>query len=71
MRFCQTCIDFSSRFAASTEQLLAATSKMAGVAGVGQREAFEAATAEVQRLRSECDALKMDMKRHKSEHCDP
>jgi hypothetical protein len=69
MKFCQTCLDFSNRFAAKAEQLLSETSKMAGLAGAdGQREAFEAARSEVQRLRGECDTIKADMKRHKSEH---
>jgi hypothetical protein len=44
---------------------------MAGVAGVsGKHEVFEAARLEVQRLRGECDTLKADLKRHKSEHGD-
>jgi hypothetical protein len=69
MKFCQTCLDFSNRFAAKTEKLLAATSDMAGMAGVGSKpEAFEAARVEVQRLRGDCATLKADMKRHKSEH---
>jgi hypothetical protein len=42
---------------------------MAGVAGVsGKRETFDAATLEVQRLRTECETLKAEIKRHKSEH---
>jgi hypothetical protein len=69
MKFCQTCFDYSNQFAVKAEELLAATSNMAGVAGVsGRRETFDAATLEVQRLRTECETLKADMKRHKSEH---
>ena len=65
------CIDYLNRFAAKTEELLGATSNMAGVAGVrGKRGVFEAARLEVQRLRTECDTLKADMKRHESEHSD-
>ena len=68
MKFCQTCLDFSNQFAAKTEQLLAATSDLAGMAGWGgKREAFEAAKLEVQRLRGECNTVKSDMKRHQSE----
>lgn len=70
MQFCQTCLDFSERFAAKTEELLGATSNMAGVAGVGQHKAFEAARLEVQRLRSECETLKAEIARHKLEHSD-
>jgi hypothetical protein len=40
---------------------------MAGIAGIGKREAFEAARVEVQRLHHECDSVKADMKRHQSE----
>ena len=36
----------------------------------GQHEAFETARLEVQQLRNECETLKADMKRHKSEHGD-
>jgi hypothetical protein len=69
MKFCQTCLDFSNRFAAKAEELLVATSDMAGMAGVrGKHEAFEAGRVEVQRLRGECDTVKADMKRHQSEH---
>jgi hypothetical protein len=72
MKFCQTCLDFSNRFAAKTEQLLGATSAMAEVAGVdGKREVFGAARVEARRLRTECDILKADMKRHQSEHRKP
>jgi hypothetical protein len=67
MKFCQTCLDFSNRFAVKTGELLAATSDMAEMAGHGRRGAFEAVRVEVQRLRGECDAIKADMKRHKSE----
>jgi hypothetical protein len=67
MKFCQTCLDFSNLYAAKTEELLAATSDMAGIAGHGKRWAFEAARVEVQRLRDECDTIKADMKRHQSE----
>jgi hypothetical protein len=69
-KLCQTCLDYSNRLAVKAEELLA-TSNMAGVAGVsGRRETFDAATLEVQRLRTECETLKADMKRHKSEHGD-
>jgi hypothetical protein len=69
MKFCQTCLDFANRFAAKTEQLLGATSDMAEVAGVdGKREVFEAAKVQARRLRTDCDTLKTDMKRHQSEH---
>jgi hypothetical protein len=72
MKFCQTCLDLSNRFAAKTEQLLAATSDMAEAAGVdGKREVFEAARLKARRLRTECDLLKADMKRHQSEHVKP
>jgi hypothetical protein len=72
MKFCQTCLEFSNLFAAKTEHLLGATSAMAGVAGVdGKREVFEAARVEAGRLRTECDILKADMKRHRSEHRTP
>jgi hypothetical protein len=72
VKFCQTCLDLSNRFAAKTEQLLGATSDMAGVAGVvGKREVFEAARVEADRLRTECDILKADLKRHRSEHRTP
>jgi hypothetical protein len=67
MRFCQTCLDFSNLYAAKTEELLAATSDMARIAGIGKREAFEPARVEVQRLRDECDSVKADIKRHQSE----
>jgi hypothetical protein len=67
MKFCQTCLDFSNVYAAKTEELLAATSDMAGMAGHGKRGAFEAARVRVQRLHEECDAVKADMKRHQSE----
>jgi hypothetical protein len=68
MKFCQTCLDFSNLYAAKTEELLAATSDMAGMAGArGKRQAFEAAKVEVNRLRGECHAVKADMKRHQSE----
>jgi hypothetical protein len=71
MKFCQTCLDFSNRFAAKAEELLIATSDMAGMAGVrGKHEVFEAARREVSRLRGECDTIKGDIKRHKSEHGD-
>jgi hypothetical protein len=71
IRFCQRCLDFSNQFAAKAEQLLGATSDLAGVAGVGsKREVFEAARLEVQRLRAECDTVKADMKRHQAEHDD-
>jgi uncharacterized RmlC-like cupin family protein len=71
MKFCPTCLDFSNRFAGKIEELLVATSNMAGVAGVvGRRDAFQAARLEVQRLRTECKILKAEMKRHKSEHRD-
>ena len=66
MKFCQACLDFSNLYAAKTEELLAVTSDMAGMAGHGKRGAFEAARVEVQRLRGECDTIKADMKRHKS-----
>jgi hypothetical protein len=65
-----TCLDFSNQFAAKAEQLLGATPKMAGFAGVGKRELFEAARLEVQRLRAECDTVRADMKRHQAEHDD-
>jgi hypothetical protein len=69
MKFCQTCLDFSNRFAAKAAELLGATSDMAGLAGVGgKREVFEAARVEVQRLRSDCDNIKAALRRHKSEH---
>jgi hypothetical protein len=68
MKFCQTCLDFSNLYAAKTEELLAATSDMAGMAGHGERGAFEAARVQVQRLHEECDSVKADMKCHKSEH---
>jgi hypothetical protein len=69
MKFCQTCLDFLNRFAAKTEQLLGATSDMAGVAGVGGKsEVFEAARREVQRLLTERDTVKAEMTRHQSEH---
>jgi hypothetical protein len=72
MKFCQTCLEFSNLFAAKTEQLLGATSDMAGVAGMdGKREVFEAARLEAGRLHTECDILKADMKRHQSEHRTP
>jgi hypothetical protein len=72
MKFCQTCLDLSNLFAAKTEQLLAATSDMAEVAGVdGKREVFEAARAKARRLRTECDVLKGNMKRHQSQHATP
>src|SRR4051794_2284031 len=72
MKFCQTCLDLSNLFAARTEQLLGATSDMAEVAGVsGKREIFEAARVKARRLRTECDILKADMKRHQSEHRKP
>jgi hypothetical protein len=72
MKFCRTCLDFSNRFAAKTEQLLGTTSDMAEVAGVdGKREVFEAARVEARRLRTECDILKADIKRHQSEHRKP
>jgi hypothetical protein len=68
MKFCQTCLDFSNRFAGKIAELLGATSDMAGLAGVGgKREAFQAARAEVERLRGECDTIKAEMKHHKSE----
>jgi hypothetical protein len=68
MKFCQTCLDFSNQLAAKTEELLRATSEMAGIAGAhGKHEAFEAARVEVQRLRGECDTVKADMKRHQSQ----
>jgi hypothetical protein len=67
MKFCQTCLDFSNLYAAKAEEMLAATSDMAGIAGIGKREAFEAARVEVQRLHDECDSVKADMKRHQSE----
>jgi hypothetical protein len=70
MTFCQTCLDYSNRLAAKTEEFLTATSNMATVAGMGQREAFEAAQQEVERLRAEYDALKATVQRHKSEHAD-
>jgi hypothetical protein len=71
INFCQTCLKYSNRFADKAEKLLGATSNMAGVAGVsGQHEAFEAARLAVQQLRNECETLKADMKRHKSEHGD-
>jgi hypothetical protein len=70
MQLCQTCLDYSNRLVAKTEEFLAATSSMATVAGMGQREAFEAAQREVERLRGEYDTLNANMKRHKSEHCD-
>jgi hypothetical protein len=71
MKFCQTCFDYSNQFAVKAEELLAATSNMAGVAGVsGRRETFDAARLEVQQRRNECETLKADMKRHKSEHGD-
>jgi hypothetical protein len=71
MKFCQTCLDFSNRFAAQTEELLDVTSNMAGVAGVsGMHEVFEAARPEVQRLRGEGETLKAEMRRHQSEHRD-
>ena len=61
MKFCQTCLDLSNRFAAKTEQL-GATSDMAEVAGVdGKREVFEATRLEARRLRTECDILKADI----------
>jgi hypothetical protein len=69
MKFCQTCLDFSNRYAAKTEQLLNATSDMAEFAGVdGKRDVFEAARVEARRLRTECDILKADIERHQSEH---
>jgi hypothetical protein len=72
MKFCQTCLEFSNLFAAKTERLLGATSDMAEVAGVGgKREVFDAARVEAGRLRTECDILKADMKRHRSEHRKP
>jgi hypothetical protein len=68
MKFCQACLNFSNLYAAKTDELLSATSEMAGLAGVGgNRKAFEAAKIEVQRLRGECDTIKADMKRHQSE----
>jgi hypothetical protein len=71
IKFCQTCLDFSNQFAAKTEQLLVATSDLAGIAGVGRkREVFEAARLEVQRMRAECDTVKAAMKRHQAEHGD-
>jgi hypothetical protein len=69
IKFCQTCLDFSNRFAAKTEQLLVTTSDMMGVAGISSKcEVFEAARLEVERLRAECDTVKADMKRHLVEH---
>jgi hypothetical protein len=71
MKFCHTCLDFSNRFAVKTEELLGATSNLAGVAGVsGKHGVFEEARLEVHRLRTECETLKADMKRHQSEHGD-
>jgi hypothetical protein len=47
------------------------TSNVAGVAGMsGRRETFDLATLQVQRLRTECDTPKADMKRRQSEHGD-
>jgi hypothetical protein len=72
MKFCQTCLDLSNRFAAKTEELLGAISDMAEVAGVdGKREVFEGARLEARRLRTECDSLKVDIKRHQPEHHKP
>jgi hypothetical protein len=62
-------VDLSNLYAAKAEQLLGAKSDMAGVAGLGsKREVFEAARLEVQRLRTECNSVKADLKRHQSEH---
>lgn len=66
MKFCHTCLDFSSLYAAKTEELLAATSDMARMAGAGKRGAFEAARVQVQRLHEECDRIRADMNRHQS-----
>jgi predicted RNA-binding protein with PIN domain len=71
VKFCPTCLNFCNQFAAKTEQLLVATSDMAGAAGIrSKREVFEAARVEVQRLRAECETVKAAMKRHQTEHGD-
>jgi hypothetical protein len=70
MQPCQACLEYSHRLAAKTEEVLAATSNMANASCVGKREAFQAARRHVERLRAESDALKTNMKRHKSDHGD-
>jgi hypothetical protein len=67
MKFCATCRDLSERSADEAEKLLNATGDLAAMAGKGDQQAFDAARIEVQGIRAQCQTLRADVARHRSE----